>query len=37
MTHIWLKHYDKHVPHNLDYPHIPLYQILDDTAYHLKK
>jgi long-chain acyl-CoA synthetase len=32
MTHRWLKYYDEHVPHNLDYPRIPLYQILDDTA-----
>lgn len=28
----WLKHYDPSVPTHLDYPHIPLYQLLDDTA-----
>jgi long-chain acyl-CoA synthetase len=28
----WLKHYDANVPARLDYPRIPLYRLLDDTA-----
>ncbi len=28
----WLKFYDKEVPHHIDYPRIPLYRLLDDTA-----
>lgn len=28
----WLKHYDDGVPHQIDYPHIPLYQILEETT-----
>ncbi|MBO8180538.1 MAG: long-chain fatty acid--CoA ligase [Archaeoglobus sp.] len=29
---IWLKHYDEGVRPNIDYPEIPLYQILEETA-----
>jgi long-chain acyl-CoA synthetase len=29
---IWLKHYDEGVRPNIDYPEIPLYQLLEDTA-----
>lgn len=28
----WFKFYDKEVPHHIDYPRIPLYRLLDDTA-----
>ena len=28
----WLQHYDANVPQHLDYPHIPLYRLLDDAA-----
>jgi long-chain acyl-CoA synthetase len=28
----WLKNYDKEVPHSIDYPIIPIHQILYDTA-----
>ncbi|HOL90327.1 MAG TPA: AMP-binding protein [Candidatus Pacearchaeota archaeon] len=28
----WFKYYPKDVPHHLDYPEIPLYQFLDDSA-----
>ncbi len=28
----WLKHYDKHVPPSIDYPHIPLDRFLADSA-----
>ena len=28
----WLKFYEEGVPHHIEYPRIPLYQILDDTA-----
>ncbi len=28
----WLRHYDDAVPHHLDYPSIPLYRLLDDSA-----
>jgi long-chain acyl-CoA synthetase len=28
----WLKHYDKEVPDHIDYPRIPVYQLLDNTA-----
>ena len=28
----WLKFYEEGVPHHIDYPRIPLYQVLDDTA-----
>ncbi len=28
----WLKFYDKEVPRHIDYPRIPLYRLLDDTA-----
>lgn len=28
----WLKHYDANVPAHLDYPRVPLYRLLDDTA-----
>ncbi len=32
MTHPWLKQYDPGVPAHLDYPRIPLYRLLDDSA-----
>lgn len=32
MTHPWLKQYDPGVPATLDYPRIPLYRLLDDSA-----
>lgn len=32
MERLWLKFYDKEVPHHIDYPRIPLYRLLDDTA-----
>jgi long-chain acyl-CoA synthetase len=32
MTKHWLKHYDPEVPHHIDYPRIPVYQLLEDTA-----
>ncbi len=32
MDRLWLKHYDPEVPPSIDYPHIPLYRILDDNA-----
>ncbi len=28
----WLKFYDKDVPHHINYPRMPIYRILDDTA-----
>jgi long-chain acyl-CoA synthetase len=28
----WLKSYEKGVPHHIEYPRVPLYQVLDDTA-----
>ncbi|HET7087502.1 MAG TPA: long-chain fatty acid--CoA ligase, partial [Anaerolineae bacterium] len=28
----WLKHYDPDVPHTIDYPRIPAYRLLDDSA-----
>jgi long-chain acyl-CoA synthetase len=28
----WLKFYEEGVPHHMDYPRIPLYQVLEDTA-----
>jgi len=28
----WFKYYPKGVPHHLDYPEVPLYQFLDDSA-----
>jgi long-chain acyl-CoA synthetase len=28
----WLKFYEEGVPHHIEYPRIPLYQVLDDTA-----
>jgi long-chain acyl-CoA synthetase len=28
----WLKFYEKGVPHHIDYPRIPLFRILEDTA-----
>lgn len=28
----WFKYYPKDVPHHLDYPEVPLYQFLDDSA-----
>nr|NIN67985.1 AMP-binding protein [Anaerolineae bacterium]NIN98064.1 AMP-binding protein [Anaerolineae bacterium]NIQ81007.1 AMP-binding protein [Anaerolineae bacterium] len=28
----WLKHYDEGVPAHIDYPRIPLYQLLEDSA-----
>lgn len=28
----WLRFYDEEVPHHIDYPRIPLYRLLDDTA-----
>ncbi len=28
----WLKHYDQEVPAHIDYPRIPLYQLLEDSA-----
>lgn len=30
--HPWLAHYDPNVPHHLDYPRIPLHQILENAA-----
>nr|MDO8098583.1 hypothetical protein [Candidatus Njordarchaeota archaeon] len=29
---IWLKNYDKHVPHDIPEPNVPSTQILDDAA-----
>ncbi len=29
---IWLKHYDKGVPHHIDYPSIPVHALLERTA-----
>ena len=29
---IWLKHYDEGVRDHIDYPEIPLYKILEDSA-----
>lgn len=29
---LWLQHYDPGVPFSIDYPQIPLYQLLDDSA-----
>ncbi len=29
---VWLKHYDEGVRPNIDYPEIPLYQLLEDTS-----
>jgi long-chain acyl-CoA synthetase len=31
----WLQFYDPDVPAHLDYPHIPIYRLLDDTAARL--
>ena len=28
----WFKHYPRGVPHHLDYPEVPLYKFLDDSA-----
>ena len=28
----WLKFYEPGVPHHIDYPRIPFYQVLDDTV-----
>ncbi|MCS6844171.1 MAG: long-chain fatty acid--CoA ligase [Caldilineales bacterium] len=28
----WLRHYDPNVPHHLEYPRIPTYRLLDDSA-----
>ena len=28
----WLKHYERHVPHSITYPEIPLHRFLTDTA-----
>jgi len=28
----WLKHYERHVPHSIAYPQIPIHRILIDTA-----
>src|SRR5512136_184311 len=28
----WLKFYEEGVPHHIEYPRVPLYQVLDDTA-----
>jgi long-chain acyl-CoA synthetase len=28
----WLKFYEEGVPHHIDYPRIPLYRVLDETA-----
>jgi long-chain acyl-CoA synthetase len=30
----WLRHYDDGVPSSLEYPRVPLYQLLDDAAAH---
>jgi hypothetical protein len=30
----WIKFYDPHVPRSLEYPKIPLQQILDESADH---
>ncbi len=32
MKELWLKHYDPHVPAHIDYPRVPLYCILDESA-----
>lgn len=32
MDHIWYQHYEKDVPHTLEYPDAPLYKMLDDSA-----
>ncbi len=32
MNRPWLKFYDEGVPHSIDYPRMPIYRILDDTA-----
>jgi long-chain acyl-CoA synthetase len=32
MVKAWLKHYDPGVPHTIDYPCIPVYQLLNDAA-----
>ncbi len=32
MAPVWLKHYDERVPPHLEYPRIPIYQLLDETA-----
>lgn len=32
MDRIWYNHYEKGVPHNLDYPSSPLYKLLDNAA-----
>jgi long-chain acyl-CoA synthetase len=32
MTHPWLDHYDADVPHTIDYPRPPLYQLLEESA-----
>lgn len=29
---VWLKHYDDEVPRSISYPHIPIHQLLADTA-----
>ena len=28
----WLAHYENEVPHTIDYPKIPLHQMLEDSA-----
>lgn len=28
----WFKHYDKGVPHHIDYPEIPLFELLEESA-----
>ena len=28
----WLQHYDANVPQHLEYPRLPLYRLLDDSA-----
>ncbi len=31
--HRWLRHYDAGIPSHLEYPHIPIYQLLNETAH----
>lgn len=32
MEKIWLKHYPEDIPHTIDYPEVPLFKFLDDSA-----
>jgi hypothetical protein len=33
----WLAHYEKDVPHTIDYPRIPLHRTLEDSAARLSR